>query len=268
MAEVTVRQWQEVKKVAGKNLLLQWLCPEGKAVCGPTLVFLHEGMGSIRQWKDYPERLVAATGLPGLVFDRCGYGGSDPLTLPRPLDYLRQEGEMALPALFSSVEVTDPILVGHSDGGSIALYYAAACPDATRAVITEAAHVFVEPETLAGIEEATGFWQHDWFRKGLTKYHGDKAETVFRSWSDTWLTPAFSELDMVPNLPRITAPVLALQGQEDQYGTEKQVTAIVEGVAGRGVPLMLPDCKHVPHLEASEATLAAMVSFLRDEGFC
>tara|TARA_R110002072_G_scaffold3759_22_gene26912 strand:- start:536 stop:1363 length:828 start_codon:yes stop_codon:yes gene_type:complete len=261
-------EWNEELRVAGKKLLLRWLAPEVQEVRGPTLVFLHEGMGSIRQWKSFPARLVAATGLPALVFDRWGYGGSDPLTLPRQLDYLRQEGETALPALFLAKGVTDPILVGHSDGGSIALYYAAAYPARPRAVITAAAHVFVEPETLAGIRAAADYWAQEWFRAGLTKYHGDKAELVYRGWAETWLTPAFSDLDMTPLLPRITAPLLALQGVDDQYGTEKQVRAIVDGVSGRSVSRLLPNCQHAPHLEAGPATLAAMVDFLSQEGLC
>ena len=248
---------------AGHRLRARWLRPETvPAADAPTLVFLHEGLGSIAQWKDFPADLVAATGLTGLVYERWGFGGSEPLVLPRPSDYLHREAEEALPEVLAACGIARPLLVGHSDGGSIALLYAAAHPESPVACITEAAHVFVEEVTLAGIREADALWHSTTLRERLARYHGDQTETVFRGWTETWLRDDFRDWRMTDRLGAITCSLLVMQGADDQYGTLAQVKAIVEGSAGPAMPQIVPDCGHAPHAERPEVVLAAMAEFI------
>ncbi len=246
----------------GRRLALRRLRPPNGTAEGPTLVFLHEGLGSIAQWRDFPSALCTLTGLPGLLYDRLGFGGSDPLTLPRPADYLEREATGALPAVLAACAVERPILIGNSDGGTIALLYAAAFPDRPAACITEAAHVFVEEITLAGIREAVAAWEAGELRWRLERYHGEKTETAFRGWADTWLSPAFRGWNIVERLPGITCPLLVMQGADDEYGTAAQVTAIAEGVAGPVETWLLPNCAHIPHHQARDRVLAKISAFV------
>ena len=228
----------------------------------PTLVFLHEGLGSIAQWRDFPARLCQAAGLPGLVYERWGFGGSEPLVLPRPRDYLEREAERSLPALLEACGIGRPLLVGHSDGGSIALIYAAAFPDRPAACITEAAHVFVEPVTLNGLRAAKTAWQGGGLNERLARYHGDRTETLFRGWAETWLREDFRDWNMEARLPAIVCPVLAIQGADDEYGTAAQVEAIAAGTGGPAESLIVPACGHSPHLQQPDLVLEAMTRFL------
>lgn len=247
----------------GHRLRVQRIAPVASAGDGPTLVFLHEGLGSIGQWKGFPTKLSHALGLPAIVYDRWGFGASEPLVLPRPRDYLQREAGAALPELLAACGVERPILIGHSDGGSIALLYAAAFPERPLACITEAAHVFVEAISLTGIREAAALWRDSDLPRRLARYHGDQAETVFRGWAETWLRPDFRDWNMTDRLPAITCPLLAIQGEQDHYGSPLQVEAIVTRSAGPAEALMLPACGHSPHQEAEEAVLAAMAAFIR-----
>lgn len=238
----------------------------------PTLVFLHEGLGSIGQWRDVPETLVGMTGLPALVYERWGFGQSEPLVLPRPTSYLEEEAERALPDVLAACGIKRPLLIGHSDGGTIALLYAAAFPERPAACITEAAHVFVEEISLNGIHDAIAAYAATDLRQRLARYHGDQTETVFRGWAETWTRPDFRDWQMTDRLPSITCPVLAIQGEDDHYGSPDQVAAIVERVSGPAQPLMVPDCGHTPHHEQQESALAAMAGFVgrvagRNTGF-
>ena len=227
-----------------------------------TLVFLHEGLGSILHWRDVPRRLAAATGLPALVYDRWGFGNSEPLRLPRPDDYLEREAGEALPDLLAACGVGRHILIGHSDGGTIALLHAARQPAGLLGVATEAAHVFVEDCTIEGIESAVTAWRETDLARRLARYHGDKAESVFRGWAETWLRPGFRGWRMVDRLPAIDCPCLVIQGIDDMYGTRAQVEAITGGVAGPAEALLVPDCGHAPHLEAPAVVLPAIAGFV------
>ncbi len=248
----------------GHRLRVQRIAPHGSSgKGGPTLVFLHEGLGSIGQWKGFPSKLCRALGLPAIVYDRWGFGASEPLVLPRPRDYLQQEAELVLPEVLADCGVERPVLIGHSDGGSIALLYAAAFPDRPLACITEAAHVFVEAISLAGIRQAVTLWQESDLPLRLARYHGDQAETVFRGWADTWLRPDFRDWNMIACLPAIACPLLAIQGVDDHYGSPLQVETIVTRSAGPAEALMLPACGHNPHHEAETPTLLAMAEFVR-----
>ena len=230
---------------------------------GPTLVFLHEGLGSIDQWKDFPAQLCLACGLPGLVYERWGFGNSEPLTGPRRLDYLHYEALDSLPAVLECCGITEPpILIGHSDGGTIALLFAAAFPDRPRAIITEASHVLVEAITLAGIRIARQLYETTDWPQQLARYHGPNTDAVFRGWCDTWLRPEFRDWNIVAELKRITCPALIIQGEDDEYGTPAQVEAIAANVSGPVETRLLPHCAHVPHHQARERVLAEMQRFI------
>jgi pimeloyl-ACP methyl ester carboxylesterase len=227
----------------------------------PTLVFLHEGLGSAAQWHDFPARVVEATGLDALVPSRLGYGGSDPVPLPRPLSYMQDEARHALPSLLAAAGIGDTILVGHSDGGSIAIVHAALSPR-VRGVILEAPHVFVEDMAITSIEKARVAYEQGELRARLAKYHLN-VDVAFRGWNDAWLDPRFREVFRLERyLPRVRVPVLVVQGEDDAYGTRAQVDAIARGVSGPVETLMLPGCGHAPHHERPDEVLAAMVSFL------
>jgi len=247
-------------KAAGHSLAVERLGPVTPGQ--PTLVFLHEGLGSIDQWRDFPLRLCRALGLSSVIYDRWGFGGSEPLMLPRPNNYLEIEAETALPELLEACGVNRPILIGHSDGASIALLFAAAFPAMPLAVVSMAAHVFVEDLSLAGIRQARQDWQTTKLRDRLACYHGDKVDAVFSGWADTWLRPDFRDWSMVERLARITCPLLVMQGLDDAYGTPRQVETIVEGVSGPARSLLLKDCGHTPHRERADETLQAISAFL------
>lgn len=249
---------------AGHRLHAERLFPT-HAAAGPTLVFLHEGLGSIGQWRDFPVQLCARTGLPGLIYERWGFGRSDPLIGPRPKDYLHQEAKITLPEVLAACEIMEPpILFGHSDGGSIALLFAAAYPGRVRAVISEAAHVFVEEVCLAGIRVARAAYRHGNLRDGLRRYHGANTDSMFRGWCDTWLRPDYRDWNMEAELSRITCPALIIQGEADEYGTRAQVDAIAAGISVSAEVLWLPDCAHVPHHQARDRVLDAAGRFISE----
>ncbi|MEZ5581587.1 MAG: alpha/beta hydrolase [Candidatus Competibacteraceae bacterium] len=246
---------------AGRRLHAEYLQPD-RVQSGPILVFLHEGLGSIAQWKRFPARLCQACRLPGLVYERWGFGNAESLHGPRQVDYLHREAQI-LPEVLERCDVRErPVLIGHSDGGSIALLSAAAYPDRVRAVITEAAHVFVEEVTLAGIRAAKELYQTSDLRDRLARYHGDKVDSTFSGWCDTWLRSDFRDWNMAAELPSIVCPVLVMQGQDDEYGTSAQVEAIAAGVSGPVETCLVPDCGHVPHHQASEVVLRTMEQFI------
>ncbi len=230
----------------------------------PTLVFLHEALGNIALWRDFPVALCAATGCPGLVYDRLGFGTSDDTPAERGADYLHWDGEVLLPGLLAALDIRTTIPVGHSDGGTIALLFAAARPDLALAVITEAAHVFVEADTVAGIRAAEAAYATGTLKERLARYHGARTESVFRAWADTWQAPWFQAWDITGELSEVTCPVLALQGSEDRYGTRAQLDAIAAGVRGPVTVREIPGCGHVPHHQARRAVLAEMVEFVTD----
>lgn len=228
----------------------------------PYLVFLHEGLGCIEMWKDFPERLCRLTGCPGLLYDRQGHGQSSPLVRGRDINYVHEYARTELHLLLDTI-LTDHsfILVGHSEGASISLIYGAAARPRLKAVISEAAHVFVEDTTTAGVRLAYNHYlQHG--APGLIKYHGDKADTLFRAWAEVWLSDWFKPWNIEALLPEISCPVLAIQGAEDAYGTSKQVESIVSQVTGPAEPLIIGKCDHIPHLEYRDTVLESIQSFI------
>lgn len=242
-----------------RPLAYEWL--HGGERSAPVLVFLHEGLGSIDQWKGFPRRVAQATGLSALVYARQGHGASAPLTGPREVDYLHHEARAVLPAVLAQFRIERPVLIGHSDGASIALIHAAEPGAKVAGLILEAPHVFVEKITLAGIRAAVEAWRGTDLPERLGRYHCD-AESVFRRWHEVWLSPAFRDWNIEALLPRITAPVLVIQGEDDAYGSPDQVHAIVRQVSGPADFTLLPQCGHTPHREQTERVLEAMVAFI------
>lgn len=225
----------------------------------PSLVFLHEALGSIPQWRDFPERLCQAVQRSGFIIERQGHGASAPLTKQRDIHYLQEEATAVLPQVLEQLGLEKPILIGHSDGGSIALLYAAYFP--TTAIVTMAAHTFVENITLQGVRRALTL--KDFLISRLEKYHGDKARALFHAWNDTWLSAAFRHWDIREELSQITCPVLAIQSKDDEYGTMKQVEYIVAGVKHPVMTLVLEKGSHHPHLRAAEMLIEKIPFFIQ-----
>jgi pimeloyl-ACP methyl ester carboxylesterase len=246
---------------AGAGIHGEWVEPEG-APAAPVLVLLHEGLGSTGFWKDLPEVLAARHGLAVFLYDRRGYGRSDPEPLPRPLDYLDRMALLELPAVLDAAGIGRAILLGHSDGGTIALLAAAAFPERIAAVIAIAAHLFVEEATVAGIRAAVEAFEAGDLRRRLARFHGERSEAVFRAWADTWLDPRFRSWTIEDRLAAVRCPLLVLQGEADEYATPAQVEAIARAVRGPVRAALLPGADHVPHHRARAPTLAAIDSFL------
>jgi pimeloyl-ACP methyl ester carboxylesterase len=225
------------------------------------LIFLHEGLGSAAAWRDFPARLAAETGARAIIYSRLGYGKSDPVKLPRWPDYMHRAALEELPALRQALGIANPILIGHSDGGSIALIHAGAGRWPVRALILEAPHVFVEDISIAGIEAAKRAYDAGELKPRLARVH-DHVESMFRGWNDIWLSHAFRNWNIESSLPTISCPVLAIQGANDQYGTLAQIAAIQRGVGGRFEKLVLANCGHAPHRDQEAPTREAMAGFI------
>jgi pimeloyl-ACP methyl ester carboxylesterase len=238
--------------------------PDGAPAGGPTLVFLHDSLGCITVWRDFPDQLGAALGYATLVYDRRGYGASSPFgPAPRTLHYLEDEADV-LARVLESCGVSSAVLFGHSDGGSIALLAAARHPERVRAVISEGAHVFVEDRSLAGIRDAREMLRTTDLRERLQRHHGARTDAVTSAWIDVWLSPAFRDWNIERYLPDITCPVLALQGIEDEYGTPGQVHAIVAGVRGPARAALVPAVGHTPHRAVPDEVIRLTTVFLGD----
>ena len=228
----------------------------------PCLIFLHEGLGSAAMWKDFPDRLCRLTTCPGLVYDRSGHGQSSPLRRTRTVHYLHEYALSELSELLEKVIPGQPyILIGHSDGGSISLILGAERHDLLVGIITEAAHVFVEQESLNAIEAAEKNHRKGLFR-GLARYHGEKTEAVFRAWADTWRAEWFNYWNIKYLLPSIACPVLVMQGRQDAYGTDRQVETIVAKTAGQVTPVFIENCGHAPHQEQPEKVLGILAEYI------
>jgi pimeloyl-ACP methyl ester carboxylesterase len=249
---------------AEHRLTAEFIRPRTKRDNRPVLVFLHEGLGSIGQWRDFPEKICARTGCPALVYDRWGYGGSDPLTEPRKPDYLHDEALQSLPEVLNQCAIDKPILIGHSDGGSIAIIYAGTYPPKVSGIITEAAHVFVEDVTVEGIKRAVEVYENTDLKKRLAKFHDNNTELMFRGWADIWLSKGFRNWNIEEYLPHITCPLLAIQGKDDEYGTPAQVGAIVGKVTGPARASIIDNCGHIPHIQAMEKVFSEMASFISE----
>ena len=227
----------------------------------PTLVFLHEGLGSIELWRGFPQRVASLTGCGTVVFSRYGNGFSEVLHEPRAVDYMHHEALVALPALLAELMVERPILVGHSDGASIALIYASVFPDCVRALVLEAPHVIVEDISVTSIAAIGEVYRTTPLREKMARYHTD-VDATFYGWNDIWLAPAFRSWSIAEMLPSIAAPALALQGVDDEYGTLAQLDLLARASGSTTDRLVLAKCGHAPHRDRAafvEATVAQWI---------
>ncbi|MBS0126012.1 alpha/beta fold hydrolase [Thetidibacter halocola] len=227
----------------------------------PSIVMLHEGLGCVALWRDFPERVAQATGWGMFVYSRAGYGQSDPADLPRPLDYMTREAVEVLPQVLDGIGFRRGILMGHSDGATIAAIYAGSVEDfRVRGLILMAPHFFTEEMGLAEIALAKTAFETGGLRDRMARYHADP-DNAFRGWNDAWLDPEFKAWDVSEVIDYIRVPTLAIQGAKDQYGTLLQI----EEIADRSyapVDVLVPEgARHAPHLDASEAVLAEVAGF-------
>jgi pimeloyl-ACP methyl ester carboxylesterase len=277
-------------KIGNQQLEYVWHGPG--PMDAPTLVFLHEGLGCVSMWKDFPARLAEVTGCGALVYSRAGYGTSDPCELPRPVRFMHDEALVTLPQVLDAFQIREAILVGHSDGGSIALIHAGGArivnhedPKNTkskdkdsesdkpaepspkpliRGLILEAPHVFVEEVGVESIRAIAEEYRAGHLQQRLARYHGQNVDATFWGWNDVWLNPEFQFWNIEEYLPRIQVPVLLIQGLDDRYGTIRQVKAIEAGCRAPVRTVLLADCEHSPHLEQPARTLEAMREFVRE----
>jgi pimeloyl-ACP methyl ester carboxylesterase len=245
----------------GRRLETAWWGPG--ALDAPTLVLLHEGLGCVALWRDVPERLASDTGCGVFAYSRFGYGRSDPVILPRPMTYMHDEALKILPRVLDAARIKRAILIGHSDGGSIAAIHAGAIRDPRIAgIVLLAAHFFVEDLNIASIRHIRVEYQAGELRERLARYHTD-VDNAFYGWNDAWLDPRFRDFDIAGYLPGITMSVLAMQGADDPYGTEAQLKLLERTVKSHLETRLISGARHAPHLEAKEATLAAISGFVR-----
>ena len=245
-------------EIDGHRLETAWIAPARPD--RPTIVMLHEGLGSVALWKDFPERLAAATGAGLLIYSRYGHGASTLLEGDRPVDYMHHEAEVVLPAMLEHFKIERPILFGHSDGGSIALIYAGFRPDGVAGLILEAPHVFVEDLTVASIAQVKELYRTADLAGRLRRYHHSVDQT-FWGWNNIWLDPLFKLWNIEAYLPAIRCPILAIQGEDDEYGTRTQLDAIAAATPATEI-VLLPACGHSPHRDQAAAVLERSTAFI------
>lgn len=252
---------------AGRGVLvadgkqLEWASFGDLAPGKPVLVLLHEGLGCLALWRDTPERISAATGLPVFAYSRAGYGQSDATELPRPLDYMTQEAVKSLPEVIDAIGAQEIILVGHSDGATISAIYAGSVADyRVRGLVLMAPHFFTEEMGLAEIAKAGEAFEKTDLKEKMAKYHRDP-EATFRGWCDAWLSPGFKAWNVADVIDYLRIPTLVIQGREDQYGTLRQVDEVSSRSYAPVDIAILDNCKHSPHLEQPEQTCAAISEF-------
>jgi pimeloyl-ACP methyl ester carboxylesterase len=251
-----------MKLKSGINLAIESI-RVANPVSDTVLIFLHEALGSIPQWRAFPQELCENLKMNGLIYERQGHGKSDPLTEERNERYLHDYAWKELPELLETLFASDQkfILIGHSDGGTIALLFAAAFPKRIAAVVTMAAHVINEPETIAGIQPAIDAYNAGKLKK-LSEFHGDKTDVLFFAWANTWKSEEFRTWNICGDIRVLKSPLLAIQGAQDQYGTAKQLELIKDSVQADCETVLLLGCGHHPHLEKTVDVIQRITSFL------
>jgi pimeloyl-ACP methyl ester carboxylesterase len=246
--------------VRGHALEARWWNEAQREQTEP-IVLLHEGLGSVTLWREFPEALAIAADRAVFAYSRRGHGGSDRPAAPHTARFMHEEAIEWLPEVLDAAGLGRAILLGHSDGASIALVFAATFPKRAAALVLEAPHVFVEDVSVASIVRMKREYETTSLRARLARYHAD-VDTAFHGWNDVWLAPEFRDWNLEEYLPRVTAPTLVIQGEQDEYGTLRQVAAIVRQVAGSVETLILPDCGHAPHRDQPQRVIAAVAEFL------
>ena len=250
---------EKVIEVKGKNLFIKFNSSfENK----PTIVFLHDSLGSVQLWRDFPEKLAEATQCNFLIYDRLGYGKSFPMTThKRENNYMELEADL-LNDLLSELHINDAILFGHSDGGTIALITASKYSAKVKALICEAGHIFVEDITVKGVKDALNAYRTTNLQERLQKYHGDKVDTIVKAWTEIWLSDQFKTWNIEPLLKNIACPLLFVQGENDEYGSLDQVDKTVTQVSGNSEKFIIPNVGHTPHKETPEIVLNKATEFV------
>ncbi len=247
--------------IDGVSLECAWYGPAPDRA--PTIVMLHEGLGCVALWRDFPEQLAERTGCGVFVYSRAGYGASDPIDLPRPLTYMEDEAKQVVPALLDEIGFQRGILLGHSDGASIAAVYAGSIEDhRVRGVVLFAPHFFTEELGLTSIAAAGEAYETGDLRSRLERYHGTNVDCAFHGWHQAWLAPGFRGWDILDSVAHIRVPILIVQGRSDEYGTLAQIDKAVEAAYCPVETLILDECGHAPHLDQSEATLNETAAFI------
>jgi len=264
MAESYARHVSDERiTITGDTLNMRTIVPDGITTSSrETLVFLHNGLGSIAQWKHFPEALCKRLRKKGIVYDRKGHGCSDANDTEISIHFYEREAQVVLPALLAHEQITFPILIGHSDGGTIALKYASLFPSFPRAVVSIAAHVFMEEKTREGIRGTRDAFARPEIRRKFMRYHGKKTDRLVTTWIHAWLCDASADWNMMADLQHITCPLLLLQGEDDDFGSWEQVERIEAHVSGSVEAFLISDCKHDPHIEAREQTLERIAAFI------
>lgn len=228
----------------------------------PTIVFLHDSLGCVKLWRDFPEKLGNQSNCNILIYDREGHGKSSPFSITeRSKNYL-EEGADTLQEIIELLNLNQIILFGHSDGATISLWYAAKYPKFVIATIVEGVHVFVEEETLQGIREAKKAVETSNLTERVAKYHGEKTEMLFKLWMETWLNLNYRDWNIEHDIQAISSPVLVFQGENDEFGTVKQVEKIKKNVTSNVIDFLIPDCGHSPHKEQTEFILQQSTLFI------
>jgi pimeloyl-ACP methyl ester carboxylesterase len=248
-------------RVNGLRIETAWFGPSPTEA--PTLVLLHEGLGCVTMWRDFPRALAERTGYGVMAYSRPGYGKSDPAPRPARLAYMDQEAFEVLPAVLDQAGIRKAILVGHSDGASIATIYAGGVQDfRIRGLVLMAAHFFVEDLSIRSIVAAKDAFRRGDLRERLKRHHGDNVDTAFTVWNAAWLDPGSRNWRIDDRVAHVRVPMLIIQGADDQYGTTEQVTMARDAAYCPVETLVLPGCRHSPHLDQPEATLAAIAAFV------
>lgn len=230
------------------------------SAAAPPIVMLHEGLGSVSMWRDVPAEIADRSGHRVMAYSRCGHGRSDPLPTPHTLRFMHEEAQL-LPAVLDAAGIGPAILLGHSDGGSIALLAAADYPERIDSLVLEAPHVFVEDLSVAGVTHARARYATTDMRERMSRHHAD-GDAVFDAWAAIWLDPAFRAWNIESCLPRVACPILLIQGAEDEYGTLAQLEAIERQARGPVERVVLPDCGHRVHKDQRERFVAAVSAFV------
>jgi pimeloyl-ACP methyl ester carboxylesterase len=244
----------------GRRIEYGFVEPATATASGVDVVMLHDGLGSVSMWREFPEQLARATGYRTLVYSRRGYGRSSPLDAPRSVDYMHEEARIWLPAILARLGIRRPVLFGHSDGASIALIHAASPRSEVAGIIALAPHIKVEDLTVRSIVAAKAAYMDSDLPTRLSRHHAE-VDSAFWGWNRIWLDPAFRSWNIEGLLPSIRCPILAIQGEDDEYGTMEQIESIARTAPDSRV-LALPACRHSPHRDQPQAVLAATREFM------
>jgi pimeloyl-ACP methyl ester carboxylesterase len=251
-------------RIGGGEIFVQTLIPP-ELTDDTVLIFLHDSLGSVQQWKSFPERIALALGLKAVLYDRLGHGQSDPFLMKRDTQYQHVEAYIFTRHLIESMRIGKALLIGHSDGASISLLYAGRFKEVA-GVVAIAPHVFVEDITLAGIRDFKKVYDEKGLESSLERFHGAKTRQLFDAWHDTWLSSGFRHWSITEEVANITAPVLLVQGEKDEYGTLQQLDAICDRLKGSVTAsvekCIIPDCGHFPHISHRKPVESAIVDFV------